>query len=553
LKANLRSRGDARMKKKKKLSLGLDLSTQGISAVVLDIDSQDRMSEHSLDYCKDSRLNTFGIGEEDYILPPRTEGEASQPPGMFFASLDAIFTDLKAAINPEDIVIINNSAQQHGHVYLNHQARSIFHGLTGENSAKSDLVTLLRGSLAYPLAPIWLTSNTGEEAEFIRKRVGGKERVIALSGSDVPLRFTGAVMRKIARQFPDMYRQTANIQLLSNLVTAILTGNSRAPVDHGNACGMSLMDYRRKRWSGALVGAVATGLPGGETAFRSKLPSLVAPDAIVGNIAAYFVAKYGFSPACRIAAGSGDNPQSKVLVSGDLLSLGTSIVNMVSTDGKILDMNGFASAMYDGVGRPFIFGCRTNGAMVWDRLRARYGLTKEEYDPAEAALRQTPVGQSLVFWQPREESFPPSGRIDLVRIGKETPDLGTDYAGLIETTLAAVYHHSKGFTGENTGSLYVTGGARNSPEIIRRVAAIWNRPVTPIEEGGASLGAAVAGACAFLKSEGDTADVEEYIGEGFLKRERPVLPGTEDVLAFHRRGGYLDRFAAEEAKLGYVS
>lgn len=535
--------------KRKRLSLGLDVSTQGISAVVLDIDARTRVLEHSLDYCKDSRLNTFGIRKEDYIMPPETEGEASQPPGLFFAALDAMFSDLKDAIAVGDIAVINNSGQQHGHVYLNHQARSIFSRLSREDAASSDLVSLLKGSLAYNLAPIWMTSDTTEQAEFIRSYVGGKERAITLSGSDVPLRFTGVVMRKIARQFSEAYRRTDNIQLISSLVPAILTGNSRVPVDYGNACGMSLMDYTQKRWSDVLVGAVSDGLPGGVKALRNKLPSLVAPDTIVGTMAIYFVRKYGFSPSCKVVVGSGDNPQSKVLVAGDLLSLGTSIVNMVATDGKTLDMNGFANAMYDGVGRPFMFGCRTNGAMVWDRLRAMYELAKDEYLPAEKALQQMPIAQSLVFWQPRNESFPPSGSIEMVRMAHEAPGLGSDYAGLIETTLAAVYHHSKGFTRETTETLYVTGGARNSREIIRRVAAIWNRQVTPVEQGGAALGAAVAGACSFLKTEGDTINTEQYIGANLLKKEQPFQPGTEDVLAFHRPGGYLDIFAAEEAKL----
>jgi ribulose kinase len=137
----------------------------------------------------------------------------------------------------------------------------------------------------------------------------------------------------------------------------------------------------------------------------------------------------------------------------------------------------------------------------------------------------------------------------MFRIGSEIPGLGTDYAGLIETTLAAVYHHSKSFTRATAETLYVTGGARNSREIIRRVAAIWNRRVTPVEEGGAALGAAVAGACAFLKNEGETIDMEQYIGAGLLKKEPPFQPGTEDVLAFHRPGGFLEVFAREETRL----
>jgi xylulokinase len=535
--------------KNKRLSLGLDMSTQGISAVVLDIDTRTRVYEHSLDYCRDPRLNVYGIRKEDYILPPETEGEASQPPEMFFTSLDAMFADLKEAVTLRDIVVINNSGQQHGHVYLNHQARSIFNRLSGEDSVGSDLATLLKSSLAYKLAPIWMTSNTAEQAEFIRDYVGGKARAILLSGSDIPLRFTGVVMRKIAQRYPEVYHQTDNIQLISSLVPAILTGNSRVPVDFGNACGTSLMDYTQKRWSDELIKAASDGLPGGDEYFRSKLPAIVAPDTVVGTLAKYFVRKYGFSSECQVMAGSGDNPQSKVLVAGDLLSLGTSFVNMVATDGKTFDMNGSANAMYDGAGRPFMFGCRTNGAIVWDRLRAMYGLKKEEYRPAEEALRQTPMAQSMVFWQPRKESFPLSGSIDMVRIGNENPNLATDYAGLIETSLAAVYHHSKGFSRATSEPLYVTGGAKNSPEIIRRVAAIWRRQIIPIEEGGAALGAAVIAAGSFLKFRGETLNIEQYIGSGLLKRKQPIQPSADDVLAFHRPGGFLEKFAVEETKL----
>lgn len=533
----------------RRLTLGMDLSTQSLSAVVLDIDSRTKVYEHFLDYLKDPRLNGFGIQRKEYILPPRTEGEADQPPKMFFASLDAMFSDMKddgVALN--DIVVINNSAQQHGHLYLNHSASSIFARLTEEESKQSDLVTLLEGCLAYNLAPIWMTSNTIKQAEFVRDYVGGKEQMIKLSGSDAPLRFTGAVIRRVAQQFPEVYQQTDNIQLISSLVPAILTGNSKVQTDFGNGCGMSLMDYTHKQWSALLIRATSEGLPGGEKAFKSKLSPIVPPDTIVGTIATYFIRKYGFAPACKVVVGSGDNPQSKVLVAGDLLSLGTSFVNMVSTDGRTLDMNGFANAMHDGVGRSFMFGCRTNGAIVWDQLRAMYGMTKEEYSPAEEALQQVPIAKSLVFWQPRNESFPPSGSFRLVRVGEAKPNLGTDYVGLIESALAAVYHHSRGFARETDEPLYVTGGATSSPEIMRRVTAIWNRQVIPMEKGGAALGAAVAGAYSFLKSKGEKIDIEQFAAS-LLKRSSPVQTRPEDVSAFHEPGGYLDRFVAEEAKL----
>ncbi len=535
--------------KKPRLALGLDIGTQGISAVVLDIDKRTKIHEHSLDYCQDARLNIFGIRKEDYILPSESEGEASQPPLMFFASLDAIFDDLKKHIPLKDIVVVNNSSQQHSHVYLNHEALSIFKKLSVEASASSDLVNLLKDSLAYQRAPIWMTSNTDEQAEHIRKYVGGKEKAIKLCGSDIPLRFTGVIMRHVAQQYPEIYAQTDNIQLISSLVTAILTGNSKTPIDYGNACGMVLMDYQQQAWSDILIKAAADGLAGGEEVFRSKLSTIVSPCTISGKIASYFVFKYGFSPMCQIVAGSGDNPQSKVLVGGDLLSLGTSLVYMVSTDGETFDMNGFANAMYDGLGKPFIFSCRTNGTMVWDKLREIYGLKKEEYEPAEEALRHTPVGQNLLFWQPRDESFPPSGKIEMVRIGNEKPGLGADYAGLIETTLASVYYHSQDFSKNTKEKIYVTGGAVNSREIIRRIAAIWSRPVVTLDECGAALGAAIAGAYAFLRTSPKIENIEKFNGLDFTKQSQPIQPRTDDVVTFHRPGRYLDIFVKEEARL----
>jgi xylulokinase len=532
----------------KRLSLGLDLSTQSLSAVLIDIDSRAIVHQISLDYLKDARLKKYGIGQ-NYILPPKNDGEANQPVKMFLAALDALFTDMKTAGLPmRDIVVCNTSAQQHGHAYLNRQARTNLGRLNIPGSTKSNLVTMLEGSFSLSFAPVWMTSDTLKEADFIRIFVGGQEKMIQLSGSNSPARFTGAVIRKIALQYPEAYQETEHIHLLSSLVPAVLTGNSRVPLDFGNACGMSMMDYAGKDWSIKLVKAVADGLPGGESALRNKLLPIVSPNTIVGRIATYFIERYGFSPDCRILAGSGDNPQSKVLVTGNLLSLGSSFVNMAATDGKHLDMSGASNAMYDGIGRPFIFSCRTNGALVWDQLRALHGLKKEEYAPAEQALQNTPAGKFMVFWQPRDESFPVSGSYDILRATHDNPELGADYSGLVETTLGTVYLYSRTFAKESADPLYVTGGANKSPEILRRVAAIWNKPVVRIEEAGAALGAAAAGAYAFLKTTGKEVKIEE-INKNLLKKGDLIQPVAADVAAYHNSGGYLEKLSTVADKI----
>jgi len=535
----------------RRLSLGLDSSTQDLTAVVADIETREVVYRKSLDYALDGRLNIFGI-TSDYILPPREVGEANQPAMMYLASLDAIFADMVgelplANLSLADIAVINVSAQQHGHVFLGKNAQQLLDALKAPPSA--GLTQLLAGIFSLPFARIWRTSNMGKEAEFVRRAVGGKDNLIRLSGSDAPLRFSAFGIRKSAREFPDEYRATSVIHQISSLITAVLAGNARTPLDFGNACGTSLMDYTKRRWSPALVEAVAQGLPGGEKGLMERLPALSSGMTLVGSIAPYFVNKYGLSTGCGIGIGSGDNPQTKVLVSGSLLSLGSSFVIMVETDGATMDMEGNANAMYDALDRPFMSGCRTNGALRWDNVRAQYGLGKDDYTPAEKALRNTPPGNRdrLFLWQTEKESFPISGSFGPMRIGYEAGDFTADYAGIVESTLAATYLHSRRFMSPGD-TLFVTGGPASSPEVLRRVAAIWDRKVIAVEDAGAALGAVVSGAYALLRSHGKASDPAAFAAS-FLNKRAPIMPRSDDVSAYHRADGWLSRFAQAETRL----
>ncbi|MBN2508672.1 MAG: xylulose kinase [Spirochaetales bacterium] len=527
-----------------RLSLGLDSSTQSLTAVIIDIDTRKVVAEKSLDYAADPRLNSWGIDLKEYIVPPREAGEADQPPKMFLASLDAMCEDLKKdGIPLHEVVAVNVSGQQHGHVYLSGKADEAFASLRAAASAQKTLTEILADVFSYGTAPIWKTSNTADQAEDLRKSAGGKQKMITLSGSDSPLRFTGAVMRRVGQQFPRCYEATRRVQLISSFIPAVLCGNAAVPVDVGNGCGMSLMDYKAKTWSPALIKGAARGLPGGKAAFAEKLPPLCSPLTIVGTMSAYFVEKFGFSPDCSVVAGSGDNPQTKVLIKGDLLSLGTSFVNMVATDGATFDMGGYANGMYDGAGRPFMFGCRTNGAMVWDRVRALYNVGKKDYAPGEEVLEKTAPGTGMVMWQPYNESFPPSKAFDLYREGKAS--LANDYPGIVDSTLAAMYLYSRGFSRDTDEPIFVTGGPASSPRIVRRIAGIWNRPVVTIGSVGAGLGTAVSGAIAFLLSKGENADTEALSG-GVLPRQAPVAPVMQDVDVYRT---YLQKFEAAYRKI----
>ena len=542
------------MSSRERTVLGIDASTQSLSAVLLNSVTGETLWSRSLPYRDDPRLLGFGFEHDTMIMPAREPGEAEQPPRLFIAALEALLADLKAAgFDTAAIAAINTSGQQHGHVYLNAQAKAAFARLKDAASAESNLLNLLADSFAYGGAPIWKTANTAAEAEHIRQATGGKAAIIERTGSDIPLRFAATVHRKLAIRYPAAYADTCHILQISSFVPAILAGDCTIPIDFGNACGTGLMNYKARSWDDVVMQAVAGDLPGGTAALAAKLPPIAHPLASCGTVAKYFQVKYGLPADCQIIAGSGDNPQSKVLATGDLLSLGTSFVYMISSPDGGVDMAGTANAMYDGLGRPFNFGCRTNGALAWDRLRLRHGLGAKDYAACDAALASVAPGSRIRFWHPDTESFPiVHAHPEPIRLDDGPADFAHDYAAVVDSSLGLVYRYGMKIAGpgavNDQSAISVCGGPSTSVGIMKRIAAIWNRPAIQAGSAGAALGAAVAAAVAIVPEDKRDA-VAETLRKTIFTGKGVITPDAETVKAYHAPGGYLDQLEGAFEKL----
>ena len=555
------------------LALGLDLSTQSLSALLLDTEIASILYSHSIGYASDRRLAIFGLEATRPIVPPRAPGEADQPPLLFLAALEALFDDLQAAGLPlANITVLNCSAQQHGHVYLNSASDAACASLRSPGGGT--LQSRFEGCFSYPLAPIWMTSNSATQAAEIRAAVGGGPAMRMLSGADSPTRYSGAIIRRVGQRHPELYRQTAHIHLLSSFLAALLTGHIDCPIDWGNGSGMSLMDYSSRSWSPSLLEAVAAGLPAeiptetpsvagaavtvktadataqrtlspAAEALRRRLPGLCSPQSIVGQIGAYFCSRWGLNPHCRVAAGSGDNPASKAVVRGDLLSLGSSFVIMADGAPDMADQAlAMTTAFYDALANPFVFGCRTNGALVWDSIAG----PNIDRSHLEDLLAQTAIGQALLLWQPNAETFPPSPAFAPHRVSIGTPYRANrqasdeqkqhvrlengysaaDYAAAIDANLALMRHYSRSFMPENEEPLYLTGGPAQSPAIAQRVSAFWKRPVIALQSAGAALGAAIAGAAAIAANR---QELLERLNQRLIAVRRPYRADSEACAA----------------------
>ena len=171
-----------------KLFLGLDSSTQSISAVVIDLDRRKVVYDKSLNF--DQALPQYKT--QNGVLPNRNPLVKHSSPLMWADALDRLFAVMKKdGVALGNILAISGSGQQHGSVYLNDQAAGVLANL----DPKKSLVENLRGVFARKTSPIWMDSSTAAECAEIRKKLGGIKATVTATGSDT---FDGSPARKSA-------------------------------------------------------------------------------------------------------------------------------------------------------------------------------------------------------------------------------------------------------------------------------------------------------------------------------------------------------------------
>lgn len=477
------------------LVLGIDSSTQSVSAVAMRLCDFSEEAQASIHY-RDMTSGDFGIQRQGPpILPPRAVGQADQPVALFLAALEELLAKLGPCLLGR-VRAINVSAQQHGQVWLGRTALKALADLRLVGAGlpdAPDLAVRIVPGLASDRSPIWMSWDAEPQAAAMRNALGGIENAVAISGSDFPCRFSGPVLARRGRLYPEQYAKTERIHLISSFLSGILAGHPDAPIDWGNGSGTGLMDWAGRCWSPKLLAAAAANLPGQALHLSQKLPCLTHPLTIIGPISAYFVERFGFVPNCVVIAGSGDNPQSKVMAEGTLLSLGTSFVIMCPGEQP----HASANAMYDGLGRPFLFGCRTNGALAWEAIRAEAGLAPNDFVASEAALETECPSRKIRIFQPQTESFPRSPALDTGKLA----DFAQNYAAVVDSSLGLMALQVSAFAA-SSNEIVVTGGAAASHAVLRRIAGIWNARTIAIGSAGAAAGAAIAAACALARQQG---------------------------------------------------
>jgi xylulokinase len=450
------------------LYLGLDSSTQSLTAIVLDLDSHRRevVFQSSLQF--DTALPQYGTRHG--VLPHDDPSIALSSPAMWADALDLMLARVAVSgLDVSPLAAISGSAQQHGSVYL------------GSGPLNPRSLSLSRSA-----APIWMDCSTSIECAEITAAVGGSGPLAAHTGSRAFERFTGPQIRKFYKTEPAAYAATERIHLVSSFLASLLVG-AHAPIDPGDGSGMNLMDLATTTWWRPAVDATAPGL-------AAKLPPLVPSRTVVGRLSAYWRERHGL-PAANVVAWSGDNPCS--LVGTGLVRDGLVAISLGTSD-TIFGLMREPRVNPDGIGH--VFGSPTgdfmgitvfrNGSLARERVRDDFGLTWQQFS---RALDDTPPGNGggmlLPWFEP--EITPLVSQPGVRRFDLEAGDAAANVRAIVEAQMMAMALHSR-WMGVDVKTIHATGGASANRAILQVMADVFGADVYQFDVGNsACLGAAL--------------------------------------------------------------
>jgi xylulokinase len=519
------------------LYLGLDLSTQSLTAVVIDPASKE-LQQHAINF--DSRYPAYQTAGGVIIGDDPTVVHAD--PKMWIEALDDMLAGLNKKNLSSKINAIGVSAQQHGSVYLNQDAAAVLSHLDPSRS----LLEQIHMIFSRPTCPVWMDSSSHKECLEITESLGGASKVAALTGSAATERFAGPQIRKFWKENPVDYEKTVHITLISAFMTSLLIGRT-APVDAGDGFGMNLADIRSGIWSPAAMEATASDL-------LERMPQLLIKDTVVGKVSNYLAEKYGFNPDTEVIVGSGDNPCSLVglgLIGQQdthAISLGTSDTYFgylpELTDQKRSTGHVFGTAD----GNAMFLICFKNGSLAREQIKNRFGLNWNEFSEI---LLSTPAGNQgrmmLPYFLP--EITPLVLEPMVARFGGLTPDdLQANVRAVAEAQVMAMYLHSN-WTGPRPQRIVVTAGGSENRGLLNVFAQVFGTEAHSFEvKESAALGAALRAAHCCQNKKGKAVTWEE-LAEPFLRQSSAAVafPDPRQVEVYQSKNGLLGVYEVCEA------
>lgn len=469
------------------LYLGLDSSTQSLSALVIDTTSGQVVLEESVNF--GAELPQFESPQG--FLPHPDVRLRHANPLLWVAAIDALFAKIVGrGFDLGAIAGVTGAGQQHGSVYLKRRISD-----APPWSEKVPLVEQVGALLSRPTSPIWMDSSTSVECAEITAALGGDAALVSISGSRAIERFTGPQIRKFWKTEPDLYARTTEITLVSAFMASVLTGQS-APIDFGDGAGMNLLELATGRYSAALLEATAPDL-------GRKLAPVVPSTTPVGSVAHYFVARYGFTPGTPVIAFTGDNPSSLVGMGATepgtfVISMGTSDTVFAAMPEPSTDPRGYGHVFGNPAGGFMCLISFTNGSLARELVAERVALSWPAFE--RALLVETRPGNDgnwmLPYFFPENTPRLPEPHVELYGSDafRAFRAPSANARAIVEAQALSMQRHSD-FIGQAPKRVRVTGGASKNRGILQVLADVFGARIETLKSSSsAALGGALRAA-----------------------------------------------------------
>lgn len=518
--------------------LGLDASTQSLSAIIIDPAAGAVVASESVNFGADLPHYNAPHG----FIPGGENGEVHSDPRMWMEALDLLFGRLRDAADLGKVRVIAGDGQQHGSVYLD---ETFDRRLSGLDPAH-DLAGQIAPALSRATSPIWMDHSTSAECAEITNSFDDPLEVLRRTGSVATERFTGPQIRRFYKTDPAGYERTHRIHLVSSFFASLLAGHS-APIDFGDGSGMNLLSLVRRNWDTDLLAHTAPNL-------ATKLPNVEPAKHIHGGISRYFAEKYGLPADCQIAGFTGDNPASLVGMGAAtpgnvVISLGTSDTWFSASDGVASRMDGIGHIFGNPCGGGMALVCFANGSLAREALRDELGVDWSAFEDDALAATRDLAGRDLMlpFYGPEITPLAKfSGPIrqgDAEFMAGENPD--RQIRALLEGQFLNMRLHSAE-PKATPSRIRLTGGASRNNGIARIAADVLQAPVERLESpDSAALGSAMIAALAAGHRIGDLEQAFcQPVAGSRIEPDAALAPAYRDALT--RFGGLL----REHVKVG---
>lgn len=480
-------------------SLGIEFSTQSVKMAVLDVSGGDVMYTGGFSY--DALFPHCGTSGG--VLPDPDPSVRHAPSFMFLEALDAAFLHLRnTGIDMFRIKAIKVDAMQHCTVYVNDDFTRVVETLDPGQS----LLNQIGKCFTRKTSPIWEDRSTRREIEFLENILGGEDEIIRETGNRAEQRFPASQIMKWLKKYPDEYRRTGHIFLLSAFMTSILSGQV-VPADTGDGWGTNLntCNIHSPAWNEKMISAVSRyagnteDSDGVASTLAKKLGDMTHYDSPVGKVSPYFVNKYGMNSKTVVLAGTGDNPAILLGCGGtSVISLGSSYTVNGVMDKIVPSKSGEYNIFGYTRGRAMALSVFTNGSKVHDYFFEQYGYGGTNDDDwekyaAQAGPPELSPEEPLMLPYLMDESVP-LRKSGFVYDGLKEGDAKSVIRALHISQALALKLHSAHLA--NVRSLCLVGGGARNDFMKQLLADVFGTGVYCLENTvyAAPLGCAISGA-----------------------------------------------------------